>query len=275
MKVKAIYRSNWNEGTVETECMLDVETGVVSDIQTANYGADYEHLITEEVVVFAGSEMAFEVEQHDGDEYIIGDENEIAKLQELIKFQIMTVMAGGNENTQATDGVPMYFKTSEEAQADIDELIRESQASFKAGNIDAPYASGDYAIQNIETGKYLQKSADSGSRESISKNTGDDVKEAVKRFKHRAKQLGVDVSGIKHTHLLELISTVFGVRNRHVVLAEKSASPDLSEKDRLLNDVADVMEAFTVHGDVSDEIFMHWVLQCRKSTGNLPDGMII
>jgi hypothetical protein len=38
----------------------------------------------------------------------------------------------------------------------------------------------------------------------------------------------------------------------------------------LLNDVADVMEAFVAHGDVSPEQFTNWVYKCRKATGNLP-----
>jgi len=43
--------------------------------------------------------------------------------------------------------------------------------------------------------------------------------------------------------------------------------------EALLNDVADVMEAFVVHGDVCREGFMDWIRRCRAATGNLPEAV--
>lgn len=54
------------------------------------------------------------------------------------------------------------------------------------------------------------------------------------------------------------------------------ANKDLQEAERkilvrnaLLNDVADVMEAFEIHGEAD---FSYWTARCRGQTDNLPEG---
>lgn len=73
MIIPAIFRSVWEEGTVESPCDIDTETFEVFDIITVNEGEQFEHLIRQEVLVKVGQDEyePFLVEENNEYEYVV------------------------------------------------------------------------------------------------------------------------------------------------------------------------------------------------------------
>lgn len=62
--IAVVFESRWEEGVIETNAKLDLDSGVVFDIVESDAGSEYENLIGEFVVV-GDREVAVEVEPDD------------------------------------------------------------------------------------------------------------------------------------------------------------------------------------------------------------------
>ena len=62
--IEVVFESRWEEGVIETNAKLDLDSGVVFDIVVSDVGSEYENLIGEFVVV-GDREVAVEVEPDD------------------------------------------------------------------------------------------------------------------------------------------------------------------------------------------------------------------
>jgi hypothetical protein len=70
--------------------------------------------------------------------------------------------------------------------------------------------------------------------------------------------------------IIELLLAARNTTNIVEQLLLRDAAEHISRLARVTADVADVMEAYQVHGDVSDEQWTYWIEKCRAATGNLP-----
>lgn len=88
MIIPAIFRSVWEEGTVESPCDVDTETLEVFDIITADEGEHFEHLVRQEVLVKVGQDEyePFPVEEDDEYEYVVDPDVKDAFLEAVKKF---------------------------------------------------------------------------------------------------------------------------------------------------------------------------------------------
>lgn len=70
--------------------------------------------------------------------------------EEPKKYIIQELMTSGWEKSDRTvDGEPQSFKSIEDAQADLDSLIKETEEAFKAGNLAEAYHIEDFRIVEI------------------------------------------------------------------------------------------------------------------------------
>jgi hypothetical protein len=70
-----------------------------------------------------------------------------------------------------------------------------------------------------------------------------------------------------------IIELLLAARNTTSIVEQlllREAAEHISRLTKVTADVADVMEAYQVHGDVSDEQWAYWVEKCRAATGDLP-----
>ena len=66
------------------------------------------------------------------------------------KYIIQELMTSGWEDSDWTvDGEPQSFKSIEDAQADLDSFIRETQEAFKAGNLAEEYHADNFRIVEV------------------------------------------------------------------------------------------------------------------------------
>jgi hypothetical protein len=70
--------------------------------------------------------------------------------------------------------------------------------------------------------------------------------------------------------IVELLLTAKNTTSTVEQLLLRDAAEHISRLARVTADVADVMEAHQVHGDVSDEQWTYWVEKCRTAMGDLP-----
>lgn len=58
--INVTYRSEWEEGVVDTEAKLNLDTGEIFDIETSNEGADYEIHIRDLIYYTDNKDISFE-----------------------------------------------------------------------------------------------------------------------------------------------------------------------------------------------------------------------
>lgn len=82
--IPVFFTSVWSEGEVETSATMDLATGEIVDIETAD-GDGYEHLIEEYVETADGNHRAT-VEPDDDGRYFVKDKAELAALHTYFNF---------------------------------------------------------------------------------------------------------------------------------------------------------------------------------------------
>lgn len=85
-KVKAEFVSEWEEGNVYSDCMIDLSNGLVTDIVVSNEGEDYEYLVQEKVIVSLPDNAILEyiVEANKNNDYELS-EDDIIDLREQLE----------------------------------------------------------------------------------------------------------------------------------------------------------------------------------------------
>jgi hypothetical protein len=69
--------------------------------------------------------------------------------------------------------------------------------------------------------------------------------------------------------IIELLLAAKNTTDPVQQLLLRDAAEHISRLAMITDDVADVMEAYQVHGDVSNEQWTYWVEKCRTATGDL------
>ncbi len=76
--LRVTFVSSWHEGEVRSRARLDLKTGEVRDIEVAELGEDYEHLLEEYIESLDGTRWASVVRQESGDGYQLASKERLS-----------------------------------------------------------------------------------------------------------------------------------------------------------------------------------------------------
>lgn len=149
--VKVLYVSRWEEGNVETEALLNLETGEVYDIESSDEGAEYEYHI-EDVIQIAvnGEVVTFNINEDTEFSYAI-DEADLKKVREEALFEVLTMFGDEANNVDTVDEAPAYYSTRSGAVSSVKDFMAEVQKAVDDGDMDEAYDIDEFRIRDISS----------------------------------------------------------------------------------------------------------------------------
>lgn len=150
-QIKILYISQWEEGNVETNAILDLVTGIISDIGDTNEGINYEYHIKDvgQISAFPVVNYEFNIECNADNEYQVVGLAVLQSIKALAKFEIVTRDIGGFENVDTIDGAPAYYTTQEDARKALEEHLLAVGEAVLAGDMEDGYSPADFRIRDI------------------------------------------------------------------------------------------------------------------------------
>lgn len=152
-QIKVLYTSKWEEGSVETEAVLNLETGVVSDIEASDEGEHFEDHIKDFISIAIDNEgvQLANITEDDDNNYKVEDPYALAWLRQGALFEVLTSFCGEDENIDTVDGASLYFRTEAAAAESILEHLIDVAEAVKAGDMAEEYEPSEYLIRSIAT----------------------------------------------------------------------------------------------------------------------------
>lgn len=158
-QIKVLYVSHWEEGNVESDAILDINTGIITDIKDGEGGDTFEHHIGDVVQIASDSKLgivgaAVEVDA-DGD-YRVTSILELETFRSAAKFEVLTEEFDGFSNTTTQDDAPLYFQTLEAARKDIQEHLEDVFEAVRNGDMEGSTSPSEFLVRDVKTSEALK-----------------------------------------------------------------------------------------------------------------------
>lgn len=156
-QIKVLYVSRWEEGNVESDAALDLNTGMVTDIEDGKGGDDLEYHIGDVVLIASDKLGALEaiVGADANGDYRVINVTELETFRSAAKFEVLTEEFSGFINTYTHDDAPLYFQTLEAAREDLQEHLKDTIVAASNGDLSGDYQPSEFLVRDVTTDEML------------------------------------------------------------------------------------------------------------------------
>lgn len=155
-QIKVLYISQWEEGNIESDAVLDLNTGMIVDISDG-HDNNYDNHIKDVIQIGADrlGLLEADVDADANNDYRIPDSRQLETFRVAARFEVLTQELGGFVSASTQDGAPTYFQTLEAARLDLEDHLLDVQKAVFDGDMTDEYDPSEFRIRGIATGELL------------------------------------------------------------------------------------------------------------------------
>lgn len=149
-QIKVLYVSHWEGGNIESSAILNINTGMITDIEDGQGGDPSEYRLNDAIQIASDIGVIQAIVELDAnDNYRVNSITELETFRAAAKFEVLTEEFGRFINTSTQDGAPVYFQTLEAAREGLEERLLDVVHSVNNGDMDSEYDPSEFLIRDV------------------------------------------------------------------------------------------------------------------------------